>query len=229
MANEPFENRLKQPDEFESFFGRVFVNAVQRRTQVLIGLVALVVIAIAAVIWNLRAEKKNLEASGRLAQVLSALPKDKANASDWESFLKDLDGFLAADSASSEVGSAKLYRGKALLMLGRDSEAVSTYEQAARVLPKPARYLAEEGEGLGWMEQKRWDEAEGIWTRLSEASDNPSQAFHAWNLGLTQEAAKRTSQALKTYQEFERKYPDSKLIEQVRSRLLALRQVSPTP
>lgn len=228
MANELSEKDLKRPDEFETFFGRLLGKLIEQRTHVLWALVALVGVSVAAVFWNLNAEKRNLQAANRWAAVIGGFPKGGADIAGWEKFLKDLDLFLTQDSGSSFIPSAKLYRGKTLLSLGRYPEAISAFEDAVRGLPKPALFLAEEGKALALMESQRWDEAEAVWLRLSGEKENPSRAFHTWNLGLAREGGKRIGAAIQTYQEFETSFSDSKdLLERVRARLTVLRQGSP--
>ena len=79
------------------------------------------------------------------------------------------------------------------------------------------------------MELGRHEEAEAIFGRLSQDQENPSRAFDTWNLGLAEEAGKRIGPAIKTYQTFEASFPDSNLIEQVRSRLAVLGRGASAP
>jgi tetratricopeptide (TPR) repeat protein len=115
-----------------------------------------------------------------------------------------------------------LYRGRAHLELAKYEEALKYYQQAEQALPGSLRYLAKEGEGLVFMGQEKWAEAEKVWVELSKTEDNPLRSFHTWYLGLTQEGAKRPVDAIATYKDFESRFSDSEMIDKVRDRLSAL-------
>lgn len=229
MAKDFAMLKLKGPDEFQSIAGRWLGILVAHQREVWISLGALVLISLGVVYWNGQMEQKNEAAALEFAAVLETFPKDQAKHSDWELFLGTLDTFIKGHEGRSMISSAHLYRGKALLSLGRYQDAMPAYQAAQKELPLPARYLALEGEGYALMELTRWNEAEAIWKKLSQAQENPNQVLHTWNLGLTQESAKRVGPALATYQEFEKKYPNSDLAEQVRARIAALRTSPATP
>ncbi|MFH1263348.1 MAG: tetratricopeptide repeat protein [Pseudomonadota bacterium] len=228
MANELFKQDLKRPDEFQSLFGRILETIVVNRTRIYLLGGALAILAVWGMVWSVQSEKRNQTAAGRLAQILEQLPKGEG-APDWQKTATDLDQFLKENGSTSLAPSAKLYRGKALMALGRYDEAATSYREAAHALPKPERFLALEGEGTALMELKQWGEAEARWAAIASDPVNPSRALHTWNLALTQEAGNRTNQAVKTYQDFETAFPDSKLLEKVRSRLTVLRQGTSVP
>jgi tetratricopeptide (TPR) repeat protein len=226
MKMDIHENELKRPDEFETFFGRLLSKLIENGKMVLVFLIGIALAAIGTVKWQASRLDKDRQEAQKLEVLLKDYPSEKADRSAWESFGKKIGEFISAHPNNSMIPGASLYQAKSWMMIGKYDEAIKLYQQAAQKLPKPYQYLAREGEALALMEQEKWSEAERIWSELIGYSDNPTKAFHAWNLGLSQEGGNKKTEALKTFGEFETKYSDSPFMEQVRQRLAILRQSS---
>ena len=234
---------LKRPDEFITLVGRVGAWISANLKEVVIAVCVVISLVGAGIGYSAWRLEKNVEAADAFRKIVQELPSyppfDEAAESkdpvapdttkeEWSKVLSELDAFEKQHGSSSLGGPATLYRGKALLSLGRHDEAKTAYRKGADKLSEPYIFLAKEGEAHVLMEQKKWDEAAKIWKEISANEKNPLREFHLWNLGLTFEGAVDMKNALQIYKDFEAKYSDSSLIEKVRARLALLQLQSDT-
>lgn len=229
MAKAFSKGELRRPDRFMSFFDRLYQKWSGQGPLILSVIAAAVVVILATVGWLNFKKQQNQKAADALALVLKEFPSADSQSKDWGEFLKQLDQVAKDHSSSSLKSSIEIYRGRTLLQMGKYSEAYLAFQNAGKSLGKPYVYLAKEGQAFALMGQKRWNEAIFIWKNLFEAQDNPLRAYHAWNLGLSQEGAERIPEAVQTYQKFETQFSNSPIIENVRTRLVLLKQTPSTP
>lgn len=234
------KKELRRPDEFMSIFGNLMQWATERVRGVTTIVFGLIVLGLGAIAWNSWSDTKNRAAADDFREIVETASSNlvstalklgsqekgsdpkPATKAKWEKVASELPPFLEKHGLSSFAGTALLYQGRANLEIGKYDVALKAYQQAESKLNGAYRYLALEGQAMVYMQQEKWNAAEKLWTTLSKADDNPLRALHTWNLGLAQEAAKRNSEAVKTYKDFETRFSDSDLIEKVRLRLAIL-------
>ncbi len=229
------KEELKRPDEFVTFMDRLATFVSGHAQSIGLGVLIIFISTGSFLVFSSWKNKKNLAAADALTVILKNYPVDEVNNNveegakgskpiSWDKFITEVDHFLKDHRGTSVARSALLYKAKALMKTGNFESAHKVYEELYPNLSKPYTYLAKEGQALSLMERKKWVEAEKIWTDLSKGEDNPFRAYHLWNLGLTQEGASKVEEAVKTYRDFESRFPNAALLEKVRARLAILKQ-----
>ncbi len=224
MDSKPLRQNLKKPDEFTTVVGNLFQSMVDRSREVLIGVAALLVFALALLGWQAWREVKDERAADALEKILEKSPSD---ATAWKATSEELKEFLKIYGRTTVARSARVYYAESLLKTGKSSEARKAFVEAAKIQKGKNKFLAEEGEAMALMDLKKYDEAEAIFAKLSKDQENPLRALHMWNLGLAQENGGKIPLALATYKEFQSTFPESPLLERVRSRESALKAAPP--
>jgi hypothetical protein len=208
---------LKKPDEFQVVAGKVMEWLVTHRTPVLAGLIAVVVVALAAwgaAAWSSSREQK---AGDALATALeleqrpiagerepiagvetfpSRAEREKAVLSALEKLRADYPRTQAARTALAQIGFAKLQNGDAA---GAQPALKEFLENAAG---HPLRAFAIESLGYAYEATGKLDEAKATFAKLSDAGEPDRAAFQQARLALVEnkpDAIQQLSQVAKEY------------------------------
>lgn len=227
MSETSLQTELKQPDEFVGFFSKVGAYVVKHSKPLLLILGGALVLAVASVGWYYYAAYKNSVAADKLYAVLKDYPTEVSEGTftreSWQALLDKLTDFRKQNSGSSLDTTAALYQAGIYMKMGQFVEAETTYKKAQSSLKKPYAYIAAEGEAQSLMEQKKYEAAEKVWKYLAESADNPLQANHVWQWGVSTELKGDKPAAIKILEDFVVKFPTSYLSGRVKSKLAALK------
>lgn len=233
MSNKTFEQNLKKPDSFEQVLHdgveKLFVN--KKTVLTIVGL-CLVGFVIYLSLQSAQ-RQKNQKAAGEWSVLLKAFPgKDEKSLPelqtpeglekmDYNTWINKAQIFLQTHKGSSMEGAAELYLGKAQYNQKNYDQALAHFEKAETKLKPEFKPMAQENKGHVLMEQKKYKEASVVFSQLV-STNSALQPFYVWYQGVALEKSGESALALKAYQQLEKDFPSSSLVELATARIAAL-------
>jgi len=162
---------LKQPDQFQTFWGRVYEVLKDSSRQITIGVIVTVVVIVGVLVGSSLYERRGVESSkalGRAVRILNSentphledaeaqaeaeddVPKFKTEKERREAALAELDKVVKEWGSTAAGKQALLVRAGVLLDLGRLDEARRDYEAFLATRPR-GQLKAVAHEGLGYV------------------------------------------------------------------------------
>lgn len=211
-------DNLKQPDQFISFWGRVYNYYLRHQNHFYIGILTLVVIG--AAIWGWSAFRDYQEKTAWTRYEAIAASADPQ--AQPEQSLKPLTELVEERSGSKAGDQARLELASLSAEQGDYDQAVKYYlafldnlDRDDSLRPAVADALGHCFEALG-----KYDEAAQWYATVSR--DKKLGPLGLWGLGRVQEMAGKKKEALITYKKLIQDFPDSIYVSPVHDRVAAL-------
>lgn len=232
---------LKAPDQFVSFWGEVGKKLTERRREILIATIAVLVLALG--FWATRSfmdnrAEKATQAFARIHRIATTpvitegapAPTDGSQRFQnererSEAALKEADAFLAAHAGSPLRDEAQLIKASLLTALGRAPEAIVLYNGLRGDADDSLRFVVEEGLAYAQEAAGQVDAAIATLDALAEKSKSAGNffrdraLFHKAHLLEGKGAAK---DAEKLYRDILAEAPTTSLKEEINHRLAVL-------
>lgn len=223
------------------------------RVPVLLTLVGIFVVAGGMTLWDNHKEKKNYEGAAQLYNAVSSLPDyddslarrgiDISGVERSDQELKERqDKYLTAANSLEKIAEehstvtsgtmALLERANLLEKAEKPDEAIATYKKVLEAGSKDPlfKYMALNGLGQLLRDNKKYSEAAQYFSQASNELDGVWKELGTIELAKTQELQEDYQAAIRTYEEFLKKFPNSGQADDVEKRLaFAKRMASPAP
>lgn len=233
------QRELLQPDDFLVMGERLVHGFVVHWRAV----VAVVVVAVAVTgafsLWERHLDGVEEEAAAALYKAESQLPSqdpmeifqrlqrgETAAPADDSAKLREavaaLEAVATSHGGTVQADIARIEAGAALFELGEYAKAAEHFAAARGTDSELVRHLATQGEGQSLVALEQWDRAIQAFRALRDGTTGPVKE-QAWlDLARAHESAGKRDEARALYEEFEKTFPDSKLLATIKGRLASL-------
>ncbi len=211
--------KLKQPDEFITWMGKAwkYVQAHWKRVASVAGGILLLIILIS--VYRMHRARQETRAASMVAEAIEGFSNDPSQAAPFERIQKEFSGTQGARLA-------RLYLGHVLYRKGEADKAAEAYGALAddSTTREPVRSQAILGRGYALVALKRCNDAESAFKKLPSSSAlGQQEAFLA--IGRCYELKGDRAAAIKRYQEFAGKFPQSPfLTDALRSKIKSFKK-----
>jgi tetratricopeptide (TPR) repeat protein len=193
VAKRYTRKQLRQPDEFVSFWTRVYEFLRASAGPILIGVGVGLVAVIVSVALTSHMQRVSAEASRQLSRIMRMYATDLATDDDAakkaqpdddvprfktaderrKATLSELDSYLTQNRTKGPVREAELFRAGVLYDAGQYDEAVRAYGEflAESGNDQRLRFLAREGRGYSYEAKGKFDDALGEFGKLEGETD----------------------------------------------------------
>ncbi len=212
---------IKQPDEFVSFWMKVYEYAQLHRRRVIAGISA--VVAVLVLIWAgiAYSEKRERDASrlfskAQMALIASHEESSEKSKEQAEEILTDL---VQRYSRTHAAQGARALLGNIYYQRREFEKSIEMYEALAQSKPKnlTLRAMADEGVAYSYEQKGEWDKALTYYERLALSPLERFSQEGLWGVARCYEMQHKLDQALETYRKFLATYPHSSKAQEARS------------
>lgn len=240
--------QLRKPDEFVSFWTRVWAVLRENRLPLIFGLAAAVVVGSGVAVWTHFSTKRHEAATMDLTQALKTyaaplLAKDDVEETSTDNSDRDVPRFHSAkeraeatlkslDALGKASGGAALakeglpLRATALLDLDRVDEALTTYRKFLSETSDRDPLIAFAHEGLGYALERKGDlaRAREEFRAMAPGENSPQRDRALWHEARLLQKMGKKDDAKKALQMIVEKFAESTLRDDVQARLAALNE-----
>lgn len=233
------QRELLQPDDF-LVMGERIVHGFVVHWRAVVAVVAVAVAVVGAFsLWERHLDGVEEEAAAALYKAEAQLPSrdpmeifqrlqsgETTSPEDDSAKMREavtaLEAVATSHGGTVQADIARIEAGAALFELGEYAKAAEHFAAARGTDSELVRHLATQGEGQALVALEQWDRAILAFRALRDGTTGPVKE-QAWlDLARVHESAGKRDEARALYEEFEKTFPDSKLLATIKGRLASL-------